>query len=225
MVGAGFAVVTSFIVLDLLSLSSAIVNSGCLLGALATVGSLAVLLKNPSDSNLPGAIVDAELQLRQFEARADATLRSLTTAKQQLAVFTADRRQLLQSVEWRRTQLLNRDWRSMRSDEWEDYLVEVFTALGATARRTGKTGDQGVDLVVQIGDRCIAVQAKGYFHTVNNSAVQQAVTGKAHYQCSYAAVITNSQFTRSARELAASNNCVLIGETEFPDFVMGKLRM
>src|SRR5437868_7908836 len=30
------------------------------------------------------------------------------------------------------------------------------------------------------------------------------------------------RFTWSAKELAASTNCVLIGEHEFPDFVMGK---
>ena len=44
----------------------------------------------------------------------------------------------------------------------------------------------------------------------------------AFYNCDSAAVITNSRFTRGAIDLAERNNCVLIGEDEIPDFVMGR---
>jgi len=46
----------------------------------------------------------------------------------------------------------------------------VFAALGAKVRRIGGTGDQGVDLIVEFGVKCVAVQAKGYYHAVNNKA-------------------------------------------------------
>ena len=138
--------------------------------------------------------------------RIESALRSLDEAKQKVIMLSAERLTLLQSVEWQRAALLNRNWRAMRDTEFEEYLVEVFCALGATARRTGKSGDQGVDLVVEIGDRCIAIQAKGYHHSVSNSAVQEAVAGKAHHRCCSAAVITNSCFTKGEIELALSNN-------------------
>ena len=87
----------------------------------------------------------------------------------------------------------------------------------------GGSGDQGVDLIVESNGKRIAVQAKGYLHAVSNKAVQEAYTGMVHHRCCACVVITNSRFTSSARELAASTNCMLIGEDEFPDFVMGKL--
>jgi len=45
----------------------------------------------------------------------------------------------------------------------------------------------------------------------------------AHYGCHGCAVITNSRFTSSAVTLARSTRCVLIGEANFRDFVLGKL--
>ena len=113
----------------------------------------------------------------------------------------------------------------MRDTEWENYLAEVFRELGAEVELTKTVGDQGVDLVVEINGRRIAIQAKGYENAVSNSAVQQAVAGKAPYGCDGCSVLTNSRFTRSAVELAASNRCTLIGEDEFPAFVLGELRI
>jgi HJR/Mrr/RecB family endonuclease len=223
LVGAGFAAVLCFVVFDSLLHSPTTVYGGSLFGAAAMAGTLALLLKYPSDLALPSAIADAVERDLEFSLRANSALKSLAAAKQQIITLSAERMNLLQSVEWQRAALLNRNWRAMRDTEFEEYLVEVFCSLGAAARRTGKSGDQGVDLVVEIGDRCVAVQAKGYHHSVSNNAVQEAVTGKTHYQCCSAAVITNSYFTKSAIELALSNNCALIGEAEFPDFVMGRV--
>jgi HJR/Mrr/RecB family endonuclease len=223
LVGAGFAAVFFFIVFDSISGSPTAVYLGSLFGAAATVGILALFLQYPSDAVLPSAIADTDARTHAFDVRVDSALRSLAAEKQQIITLSSERVKLVQAVEWQRAALLDRNWRAMRDTEFEEYLVEVFCALGAAARRTGKSGDQGVDLVVEIGDRCVAVQAKGYHHSVSNNAVQEAVTGKAHYQCCSAAVITNSYFTKSAIELALSNNCALIGEAEFPDFVMGRV--
>jgi HJR/Mrr/RecB family endonuclease len=86
-------------------------------------------------------------------------------------------------------------------------------------------GDQGVDLVVDIGQRRYAIQAKGYVNSVGNSAVQEAVAGMAHYGCNCSAVITNSRFTAGAVALAESNCCVLIGEDQIPAFVLGQMQL
>jgi restriction system protein len=109
----------------------------------------------------------------------------------------------------------------MRDSEWEEYLVEVFHALGAKAKRIGGAGDQGVDLLVEHSGARIAVQAKGYYHAVSNGAVQEAYAGMCHHGCCACAVITNSRFTKGAHDLAASTGCILIGEDEFPALVMG----
>jgi restriction system protein len=115
----------------------------------------------------------------------------------------------------------------MRGYVWEDYLVQVCRTLGAKVERTGKSGDQGVDLIVEFGTRRIAVQAKGFDdeYGVNNEAVQEAYTGKACYKCDACAVITNTRFMKSATQSAIATGCILIGEDEFPDFVMGKIEL
>ncbi|HEX3598797.1 MAG TPA: restriction endonuclease [Lacipirellulaceae bacterium] len=222
-VSAGAAAVFGFIASDLMSFSGS--TSLCLVVIIAifALGVVGVFFHYPSDTTLPVVIGNAEFTQHDFEGRLAKAASDLDSTRDLLESLSKERAQILKSVEWQRAALLNRDWRAMRDEAWEDYLVEVFAALGASPRRTGRTGDQGVDLVVQWGNRCIAVQAKGYYHAVSNKAVQEAVAGQAHYQCTSTAVITNSRFTRGAIELAQSNNCALIGEIEFPDFVMGKL--
>jgi restriction system protein len=110
----------------------------------------------------------------------------------------------------------------MRGYEWEEYLVEVCSALGARVERIGGAGDQGVDLIVELGAERVAVQAKGYVNAVNNKAIQEVYSGMALHRCTACAVITNNRFRKSAFELAESTNCILIGEDEFSDFVLGK---
>jgi HJR/Mrr/RecB family endonuclease len=49
----------------------------------------------------------------------------------------------------------------------------------------------------------IAVQAKRYTARVGNGAIQELLGGMAYYNCSRGIVVTTSDFTRSAKELAA----------------------
>jgi len=60
---------------------------------------------------------------------------------------------LLKSVEFKRELLLRQNWKAMRGPEWEAFLAEAFRLLGGSVEATGATGDQGVDLIVDLGDR------------------------------------------------------------------------
>lgn len=124
-------------------------------------------------------------------------------------------------IRQQRMRLYRRNWRAMRSVEFEDYLEEVLRALGYHVETTPTSGDQGVDLIaMKLGVR-IAIQVKGYVNSVGNAAIQQAFTGKVHYECQLCAVITNSLFTSSAEAIAQSTGCILIHENNFRDFVLG----
>lgn len=162
------------------------------------------------------AIREFDQSLENFSQRIDALGKPLT-------ILNEKREALLSSSRHKRDQLLQLNWKAMRDTEWEGYLAAVFQELGAYVELTKKVGDQGVDLLVTMNGKKIAVQAKGYHNSVSNAAVQQAVAGMAHYSCNGCAVITNSRFTKSAEELAASNRCKLIGEEDLPALVMGEL--
>lgn len=99
--------------------------------------------------------------------------------------------------------------RSMEGLEFEEFLGKIFSKKGYEVEVTSGSNDQGADLILDQGYRKIVVQAKRYRNNVNNSAVQEVVAAKEHYNADKAIVVTTSEFTSSARDLAESNNVVL----------------
>lgn len=93
---------------------------------------------------------------------------------------------------------------------FEYLLGAIYESLGYRYEETPPRGDQGADAIVERGGERTVIQAKLYTGSVGNDAVQQAVGAKAHYGCQRAAVVTNSTFTRSAKELAESNRVELV---------------
>lgn len=79
---------------------------------------------------------------------------------------------------------------------------------------TKASGDYGVDIIAHKGAHKYAVQCKYYSQPVGVKAVQEAVAGKAMYDCDKAMVITNSTYTKAAENLAAKNNVLLLSEIE-----------
>jgi HJR/Mrr/RecB family endonuclease len=120
-------------------------------------------------------------------------------------------------------ELLLTDLRTLSGLQFEEFLEDVFKVLGyAEVVRTKASGDQGIDLIVDDGAERVAIQAKLYRGSVGNDAVQQAFAGMRHYRCDRCAVITNSVFTRSAQELAASTECKLIDGRRLRRVIAGK---
>lgn len=97
----------------------------------------------------------------------------------------------------------------MNGSEFEHFVCELYTKMGYRAEVTKQSGDQGLDVIAEKGDKRIGIQAKCYSGTVGNSAVQEAVAGKSFYHCDKVVVITNNYFTPSAKELAQSNDVIL----------------
>lgn len=99
---------------------------------------------------------------------------------------------------------------SLTGADFEDLLCRLYEAMGHTVMKTGQTGDQGCDLVVNMDQQRVVVQAKCYNGSVGNEAVQQAVTALKIYNCTKAIVVTNSYFTPEAITSAKINGVDLI---------------
>lgn len=98
----------------------------------------------------------------------------------------------------------------MTGSEFEQRLAILFENLGYTVEKTGGIGDFGVDLVIEKEGVRTAVQAKCYnTKRVHPDSVQQVYTGMNSYHCQRAMVVTNSNFTREAWQLAKSVNVKL----------------
>lgn len=103
--------------------------------------------------------------------------------------------------------------------EFEDFMANVLAEKGYYVETTPPTGDQGVDLLLTIDGRKVAVQLKRYTGGVGNRAVQEVVAGMFYYNAREAWVITTGTFTKGAIQLAKSNRVRLIDGKELVDWL------
>lgn len=101
------------------------------------------------------------------------------------------------------------DFTKLNGYDFEEYLKNLFKYLGYAVIKTSLSGDQGADLIMTKGGEKIVVQAKKYSEKVSNKAIQEISAAKNHYKADKAIVVTNSSFTKSAIELALTNNVEL----------------
>lgn len=94
--------------------------------------------------------------------------------------------------------------------EFEHYVADRLKRQGYTDVRLTEHYDLGIDIVARKNGVTWGVQVKHYKNTVRIEAVREAVAALRVYKCDRAMVVTNSFFTSPARELAKSNDCVLV---------------
>jgi Predicted endonuclease distantly related to archaeal Holliday junction resolvase and Mrr-like restriction enzymes len=98
----------------------------------------------------------------------------------------------------------------MEGVEFEKYLKILYEKDGYNVKTTPISNDYGADLIIQKYDIKTVVQAKRSQGKVGNTAIQEVVAAKYHYEADRAIVITNSYFTDNAKRLAKSNDIELI---------------
>lgn len=101
--------------------------------------------------------------------------------------------------------------KDMTGLEFEGYCGKYLLTHGFhDVCTTPPSGDYGADLVAKDANGVTWVfQCKRYKTKVGNGCVQEVVAAKKHYGASRAAVMTNSQLTQKARELAIENEVIL----------------
>lgn len=103
---------------------------------------------------------------------------------------------------------------SMDPLEYEVLVSNKLTSFGWNARTTRATGDQGIDVIAEKAGKKVVLQCKLYTSPVGNKAVQEIISGKIFEQADFAAVVTNSTFTASAKQLAGSSGVFLLHHEE-----------
>ena len=93
--------------------------------------------------------------------------------------------------------------------EFEHRLGALFSRQGWTVLLTPTTGDFGADLVLSGTGSKTVVQAKRYSGPVGIEAIQQVNGARTYYGADASMVVTNSRYTRAARELAVANGVTL----------------
>jgi restriction system protein len=105
----------------------------------------------------------------------------------------------------------------MEGFEYEAYVSRVLTEHGWKVWNKGDSGDQGVDVVAEGYGVILAIQCKRYQGSVGNSAVQEIYAGRLIIDPrARAAVCTNAEYTRSAKQLAAATGVLLLHHDDLP---------
>lgn len=104
---------------------------------------------------------------------------------------------------------------------FEQYFSNLLDKLGFyDIKITNGSGDYGIDVLAYNDDILYGFQCKLYSSPVGNSAIQEAYSGKSHYDCHVAVVVTNNYFTDQARKQAKETNVLLWDRT----ILMNKLK-
>lgn len=112
------------------------------------------------------------------------------------------------------------DLLSLSPTDFENMIVELYTAMGHKARRTGATGDHGVDVVVQAsnGEKWV-VQAKRWRGSVGEPIVRDFHGVMQHEKADKGAIITTGRFTAQARDWAQGKPITLLEGDEFLQYL------
>jgi len=224
-VGPLISGIALFVVLDLIFASLGWAALGFLVGMTGGALVLASLIYRPADTLLLSAIADAEAKNRLQNARLREKIQRITEVNEQLKRLLEERRDQIASGKLQRAALLQRNWKTMRGPEWEDFVVEVLRTQGATVQRTGYLGEDEPNLIADFGSRRVAVFTDGEGKNVSSETIRRVIAAKQRLRCDACAVIINRRFTGAAQDFATRNGCTTIGASEFPDFVLGIIEL
>lgn len=102
--------------------------------------------------------------------------------------------------------------------EYERYIARKLCELGWDAYPTSGSGDQGADVVAEKLGLRFVIQCKLYSQPVGNKAVQEVSSARDFYDAAGAVVVTNNDYTKSARQLAESQTVWLLHDSQLEDF-------
>lgn len=97
----------------------------------------------------------------------------------------------------------------MSGVDFEKFLIKLFSNMKYQCKHTKLSQDQGLDLIIEKDGETIGIQAKRYSSNVGNKAIQEVIAGSQFYKCNRCIVVTNSYFTKQAKELAQKTKVIL----------------
>lgn len=101
---------------------------------------------------------------------------------------------------------------AMSGAQFEVFVADLLRAMGHRAKVVGRSGDQGVDVILVRGEERIAIQYKNHKRRIGNKPVQEVYAGAKHHGCSRAWAVAPAGFTEGARTLAKSTGVSLFDE-------------
>ena len=102
----------------------------------------------------------------------------------------------------------------MTPRQFEAHCAEYLSLKGWKAVTTPATGDQGADVVAKKNGISVVIQCKKYRSKIGNKAVQEVYAARHFYSAQLAVVVSNQQYTKSAKALAERTGILLLHITD-----------
>ncbi len=113
---------------------------------------------------------------------------------------------------------------SLTSEGFEEFVAELFEALGYDVERTGGTGDEGIDLRVSRAGLRGIVQCKYHSRGVVGSPELQKFLGSVHHAQGHKGFfVTTRTFSLAAEKFAAEHPIELIDGPRLVELVQEAL--
>jgi len=150
-----------------------------------------------------------------IEDEIQGTIRKLETEDWFLFIASQIEKSCLKLIENNYSKTIKESYK--KGIKFENHCKEILKQHGWEVKETPNTGDQGVDLIASINDLRICIQCKDHEKAIGNKAVQEISAGKLFWKGTHAILVSKSGFTKSAQQLAKSNNVKLINEFQLRD--------
>jgi hypothetical protein len=98
--------------------------------------------------------------------------------------------------------------------EFYDLIASLFRKDGYTVRRCGGNGDEGIDLLLQMGQDKDVVQCKSSQSEIGAPIVREFYGALMHAAACHGFLVTTASFNQSARDFAQGKPMSLISGTE-----------
>ncbi|MBC6445230.1 MAG: restriction endonuclease [Alphaproteobacteria bacterium GM202ARS2] len=152
--------------------------------------------------------------------------RSERTPRRSVERSIPQRPNLYETIARRTADLVQKaSWRDARSapppaptcgHAFEAWCAARLQEAGWRAEVTGRSGDDGIDVIARKDGVGVGLQCKRYSSAVGNRAVQEAHTGKSMHRLDHAAVVSTAGYTTSAEATAKRTGVLLLSERDLP---------
>ena len=111
-------------------------------------------------------------------------------------------------------------WQSLDGKQFEKEVAKLLRGRGYQVQEVGKTGDEGVDLILSAEAGETIIQCKAHKSDIGVAVVREIFGVLVHRQSKEAWVVSVSRFTSGAREFADSKPCLKL--IEISDLIQGR---
>ena len=93
--------------------------------------------------------------------------------------------------------------RSLSGTEFEEYVASVFKGLGFAVEYTAVTGDHGIDLILQKGNKRAVVQCKRWEGGVGEPVIREFLGSMTSMGVKIGYMVTTAPFTATASYMSS----------------------